>query len=238
VQVERQDLVRLGTATLPQPPVGLDACIEQALASRLDYATARDEVEDAVRAAKVAANAMLPKLDLGLTATPGSPHDEHIRGPQWENGIYSGTVSSELPLDRSQETVSYRQALLNRDRRQRDLDQKRDQIAVEIRSDWRALETAAEDYRIQQLSLELARRRVESTELLFQAGRVNMRDVLESRDALTRTENAVTQSLVTHRMGWLRLLNDLELLPTEPETLWSPALELSQSSGPKDRNPE
>jgi hypothetical protein len=34
---------------------------------------------------------------------------------------------------------------------------------------------------------------------------------------------------VNHRLSWLRLLYQLEQLPTEPGSLWSPALDIAGS---------
>jgi outer membrane protein TolC len=73
----------------------------------------------------------------------------------------------------------------------------------------------------------LAEKRVESTELLFQAGRVNIRELLDARDSLIVARNAVTLALVNHRLSWLRLLDQLEQLSTEPGSLWAPALTLA-----------
>jgi len=80
------------------------------------------------------------------------------------------------------------------------------------------------------MSVTLARKRVESTELLFQAGRVNMRDVLEAQDALTRAENSRTQVLVSYRLDWLRLLLDMERLSVDPATLWTTDLRVTPAS--------
>jgi outer membrane protein TolC len=237
LDVDRQDLGRLAAAELPRPPLGLDAAIEQALSARLDYATAQQEAEDAERAVRIAANGMLPRLDFTAAATAASPVADRVRGMEWDRGSYSAGVQAELPLDKTRETAAYRRAQIALDRSRRALDEKRDQITSEIRADWRNLQTAEENYRIQQMSRDLARRRVESTELLQQAGRVNMRDVLDARDDLTLAENAVTQALVAHRLNWLRLLFDLERLPTEPDTLWSPALELTAVAAAKEANP-
>jgi len=237
LDVDRQDLARLAAAELPRPPLELDAAIEQALAARLDCATARQEVEDAERAVRIAANGMLPKLDFTAKADATSPVTSHLRGMEWDRGSYSAALQTELPLDKTSETATYRRAQIALDRRRRELDEKRDQVTSEIRADWRDLQTAEENYRIQQMSRDLARRRVESTELLLQAGRANMRDVLDARDDQTQAENAVTQALVAHRLSWLRLLLDLEQLPTEPDTLWSPALELAATSATKETVP-
>ena len=114
--------------------------------------------------------------------------------------------------------------MIRLEQRRRALDRMRDQIGAELLGDWRNLKATEQNSQIQANSVDLARRRGESTELLFQAGRVDMRDVLDARNALPRARDAYVQALVNHRLAWLQLLYDLEQLPTEPETLWSPAL--------------
>ena len=145
--------------------------------------------------------------------------------------LASAGLDAELPLDRNSEIAAYRRSLLSLDRSKRQVTDARDGIVAALRSDWRNLQSAEQNYRIQRMSVDLAQRRIESLRLLFEAGRVVMRDVLEAQDALIETQNALTVALVNHRLTWLRLLHDLERLPTEPETLWSPALELPAPHG-------
>ncbi len=67
----------------------------------------------------------------------------------------------------------------------------------------------------------------------LEAGRVQMRDLLDARDDLTDAENALTRALVSHRKNWLRLLVDMEMLPAEPDSLWSSALEVGPAAPPQ-----
>ncbi|OGV64537.1 MAG: hypothetical protein A3K19_01225 [Lentisphaerae bacterium RIFOXYB12_FULL_65_16] len=224
LEADRADLEVLMQGQLPTPPMTCDAAIAAALRDRLDFVTAQNEVEDAERAVKIARNAMLPKLDLTLSANASSPQDSRLRDIAWSEGAASAGLSGELPLDRTSETADLRAAMIRLEQRRRALDRMRDQIGAELLGDWRNLKATEQNSQIQANSVDLARRRGESTELLFQAGRVDMRDVLDARNALPRARDAYVQALVNHRLAWLQLLYDLEQLPTEPETLWSPAL--------------
>jgi outer membrane protein TolC len=224
LDADRGDLDVLMQGQLPTPPMSCDEAIAAALRDRLDYATARNEVEDAERAVKIARNAMLPRLDLTLAGSASSPADARLRGITWSDGSVAAGLSGELPLDRTSETTALRTAMIRLDQRRRAQDQMRDQIGAELRGAWRNLKATEQNSRIQGNSVALAQRRVESTELLFEAGRMDMRDVLDARNALPRARDAYIQALVNHRLAWLQLLYDLEQLPTEPETLWSPAL--------------
>jgi outer membrane protein TolC len=68
--------------------------------------------------------------------------------------------------------------------------------------------------------VELARRRVRSTNLYLQAGRVEIRDALEAQEALLSAQNALTTALVNYRVAELELQRDLDLLQITPEGLW------------------
>jgi outer membrane protein TolC len=224
IELERADLDRLAAAALPQPPMDLEQAAAYAFEHRLDWATERDQLADAQRHARIAADAVRAQLDLKLSATAASPTDDHLRRIALDEGTYAAGITGELPLDRTAELVSYRRALISEAQQQRNLSQAHDRIVADIRNVWRRLKSSEQNYQIQRLSVDLAKKRVESTELLFQAGRVDIREVLDARDALISAENALTVALVEHRMNWLQLMYQLEQLPTEPDTLWSPAL--------------
>ncbi|NOY79467.1 MAG: TolC family protein [Kiritimatiellaeota bacterium] len=240
IELDRRDLGRLAASKLPPPPEAFAAAVSEALDHRLDLATVRDELADAERAVKITRDAMRTKLDLVLGANASSPTRSQLTGIEWDQGAYSAGVSGSLPLDKTAETAAYRRALIRLEQRRRAVALTRDQIEAALRRDWRDLRTGSENYRIQKVSVDLARKRVESTELLFQAGRVNMRDVLEARDALTRTENNLTQALVSYRLDWLRLLIDMERLSVDPATLWAADFGVTpaQAAGPTGPAPK
>ncbi len=225
LEVDGADLDRLTSAQLPEPPLDFEAARRHALDSRYDFATVKARLEDAERDLKIKQDALRAKLDLQLSATAGSPNDDHLRGIVWDKGTYSAGMDAELPFDRVNETAAYRQALIERDRRTREVYIQKDRIIRSLRSVWRRLNSSAQNYEIQKLSFELAEKRIESTELLFEAGRIDIRELLDARDALVVARNALTVALVDHRINWLKLLYQLEDLPVDPVTLWSPGLE-------------
>jgi len=226
IELERGDLEQLAKAALPRPPMEFEQAAAYALAHRLDWATARDRQADAERQVRITADALRARLDVTLAGRASSPSDDHLRSLALDRGDYTVRLGGELPLDRTDELIAHRQALISADQRARAVDQARDQIIADLRSAWRRLRSSEQNHQIQRLSVDLARQRVESTELLFQAGRINIREVLDAQDSLIAAENALTVALVQHRMTWLRLMYQLEQLPTEPDTLWSPALAL------------
>ncbi len=232
LEVDRADLQRLVDAALPEPPMTLDEAREQALARRLDQATRHDQLEDARRATRIAADALRARLDLVLSGSARSPRDSRLRGIAWDDGALAVGLDAELPLDKTDQYIAYQRARIDEQRQERAVDEGADDITANLRSVWRGLAAARQNIGIQQVSLQLAEQRIGNTELLFEAGRINIRELLDAQNDLIGARNQYIAAIVDYRMNWLRLLYQLEDLPTDPDTLWSPALGDSQPATP------
>jgi outer membrane protein TolC len=131
--------------------------------------------------------------------------------------VYSIGLDIDLPVDRLEERNALRQTQIERERAARDLSLLRDQVVLAVREAYRGLEQARQSYEIQQRSVALAQRRVESTQLLLQAGRASQRDVLESQSALVQAQNSLTRALVDHTVAGLQFQRDVGTLRVDRE---------------------
>ena len=82
------------------------------------------------------------------------------------------------------------------------------------------MEQRRQNYDIQKNALELANRRVDSTTLLLEAGRAEVRDLVDARDAQISAQNAVTAALVDYQLTRLQLMLDIGALNTEVPKFW------------------
>ncbi len=89
-----------------------------------------------------------------------------------------------------------------------------------MRNKLRDLLDTREGHKIQSKADELARRRVRSTDLFLQAGRAQIRDLLEAQEALLNAQNAYTAALVDYRVAELELQRDLGVLHVSAAGLW------------------
>jgi outer membrane protein TolC len=103
----------------------------------------------------------------------------------------------------------------------RNVQQLEDQIKFELRNELRNLIEARENYIIQTQGVDLARRRVKSTELFLNAGRAQVRDILEAQRALVLAQNALTSALVSYRVSELELQRDMGVLKVDHKGVWS-----------------
>jgi len=221
IELAQEELDVLRAAGITDPQFNLPEAVETALARRLDLANARDQVADAERKIKVAANNLLAKLDVVGTADVNSPEDIRFGQREFSDGRYSLGLELDLPLDRKAERNAYRQALITLLRRRRAYEQKIDDVKLQVRNAYRNLTEAAQRYKIQQKSLTLAKKRVESTTLLVEAGRAITRDRLEAEDALLDAQNAIIDALVRHTIAKLEFFRDIGVLQVKPDGFWT-----------------
>ena len=73
---------------------------------------------------------------------------------------------------------------------------------------------------VQSFSVQLAQRRVRSTDMLLQAGRAELRDVLDAQSALTSAQNSLYSAAVSYRINELELQRDLGVLQVSADGLW------------------
>jgi len=228
IELNPSELAALEAKGVSAPEYGEDEAIETALAQRLDLANTRDQVDDAERKVGVAANSLLADVNIVGSANVSAPERVRFGQIEFNHGKYDIGLDVNLPLDRKAERNAYRESLINVVRRQRDYDQAVDEVKLQVRQDYRDLRESSQLYRIQQTSLSLAKRRVESTELLIQAGRADTRDLLEAQSALLQAQNATTAALVSHSIARLNFFRDVEVLQVRSDGFW----EISQAIKP------
>ncbi len=212
-----QDLAKVGLI-----PVNLDEDhgFSLAVTNELDVVNEIDRFEDTKRKIKVAANAL--KADFNIIAGASLQSDgptDYTHFNSRNAYAYSG-LELNLPIDRLRERNTFRASFINFERELRNLSLTFDNTRENINSGLRTLRQAWQNYDIQIRATELAQRRVESVDLLLQAGRAEIRDQLDAQTALIQAQNAVTQSLVDYHVARLGLLRDIGLLNIDEEQFW------------------
>ena len=213
-------LVELDQIGLSEIKAGETAGFRLAVERRLDLLNEIDRFEDSKRKIEVAANQLKTRLDLFANASLGSQGPVDYTRFNFDDIRADGGLQLSLPLDRLSERNTYRASLINFERQIRSLAQTLDETRNKIRQDLRTLKETRADYDIQRMAAELADRRVESATLLLQAGRAQIRDLLEAQAAQLQARNAVTQSMVDFHVARLGLLIDFGLLKTDAGKFW------------------
>jgi outer membrane protein TolC len=143
----------------------------------------------------------------------------------WSKINWSAGFQLDLALDKLIERNAYRAALINFDAALRAREQSADQIATDVRGDLRNIQSAYDTYRIQVSAVQLADKRVEATQELYAAGRVQAIDTLDALSSQLQAQLDLTKSIVDYSVARLSLMRDLEGIALEPKGLrFDPAL--------------
>jgi outer membrane protein TolC len=220
LQLDPNALQALSVMEVVEPQFDIEDAIKTALSLRLDLATIKDQVDDARRKIKVSENALQADLNLVASASVDSTSPRQAGRLRFQDGSYSIGAQLDLPFDRKSERNNYRESLITLMQKNRGYENAIDNVMLDVRNNYRSLLEAAQRYQIQKKSLELAQERVNSTSLLFQAGRAQARDLLDSQDSLLSAQNSTTSTLVDYNIAKLSFYRDIEVLTVKPDGLW------------------
>ncbi|HWV99169.1 MAG TPA: TolC family protein [Candidatus Acidoferrum sp.] len=202
--------------------LSVDESIQVALAARLDYLNAKDQLADAVRKVELAVNFLKPQVDFSssvtLSSNPNRTGGFQIPDPQrysWNAGLFI-----DPGLDRMGERNSYRSALIARNRAARAIEQQEDDIKLQVRDSWRTLDQAKRNYEISEVGVKIAERRVEEQNLLAELGRAKAQDQVDAQNSLSDSKNQRTQALVTHTIARLQFWDNLGILYIKDNGRW------------------
>jgi outer membrane protein len=225
IEIDPAELERVSQYEIKPLEINLANTVSEALGARLDVKNTRDRVEDASRTVEVAKNAFKPRLDVSASYAASTKPDTQALNFADGDHSYGAGLALELPLDMKGERNAFRRALIDLEASRRALNEKMDRTSLEVRDAFRGLEQAEQSYRIQERSLALAERRVESTTILQQAGRAVTRDVLDARNALVQAQNSLIQARIEYVTARLDLLLSTETLRIEDNRIWIPETE-------------
>lgn len=212
LELDPEELVRLATEGVLEVDLPAERIQEIALGNRLDLMTQEERVADAERKVKVAANDLLPGLDLSASLNTDTDGDSNPTNFQADRTDLGAGFELDLPLDKLSERNEYRRRLISLAKARRDYQQLRDEVVRDVREAQRQYTRAGKSYEIQQLAVELAQSRVESTLLLLDAGRAIPRDVLEAQDDLLSAQNDLAREIVAYKVASLQLARDMGIL--------------------------
>jgi outer membrane protein TolC len=217
--LDEELLKRLVEAGVTIPEFDLRESIRNALRRRMDLLTDYDRVEDAKREITIALDNLKPEVDLVVYST-GSTESKPHPTFDFTDFSYGAGIEFDLPLDRLPDRNRYRSALIDLNRQQRNFENKRDTVILEVYQQYRNMEEYYQSYLIQKNSLLLAERRIESTDLLLQAGRATTRDVLEAEESYLSAKNDLASAVVNYITAYLRFLYSAGYLQVDDEGIW------------------
>lgn len=218
----------------PQPPTEEDAgplelpeeiAVRTAFEKRPDLWVVQGRVFDAQRDVIVKADRLGAELTLlgsagwGSSRSLGSAGSEDAR-LEFDRGRYSALLNLNLPIERTAERNAYRKSFLALEEAVRTLQETEDSIKLSIRNQLRTLLESREQVKIQAKAVSVAEKRQKSTKMFLDAGRAEIRDLLDAQDALLSAQNQLTAAIINYRLAELNLQRDMGVLQVDEKGLW------------------
>jgi len=219
------DVEELKKLELELPELSRMEAVNVAIASRPDLITASDRRIDADRKIEVAKVDLRGGLDVvgGYELTGPAVDGNPVRA--LNRNSWTAGLEVDLPMDRKEERNNYRAAIIALEQSKRNLDLAYDEVKLQIFDDWRSLGQAQQNFKISELAVKLAERRVEQQELLAELGQGKARDQVDAQVALTNSLNQRTSAIVDHTIARMKLWQDMGILFINKDGSWEKKLE-------------
>lgn len=217
VILDEEELARL---KLEEPGISTEESMQAALVTRLDLYNSRNSLEDTERKMKLAAQDLLPQLDItGRYEVTGDPKSDKIN-LNFDRRKLAGGATLDLRLDKKADRNAYRSAMISQQRAARQLDLDEESIRATIRADWRDLEAARKQHEIAEFGITQAQRRLEEETLNRELGLGTARDLIDAQQDLIEAKDSLTSALISHTLTRLRLWKDMGVLYIKKDGSW------------------
>jgi len=221
IVLDDSELVHLMERGIMHPEISSEDAVAVARVARLDLYNVRDETDDSERKIKVAANALLPDLDLIVTGNVDSePGQDTFNTLDFQRARWSAGFDVDLPLDRKAERNAYRASLISYERALRELSLAEDNVTLDVRNAWRNLDQARWDFENRTVALELAARRVEEQDLRAELGIAIPLDQIDAQNDYTTAQNELTDAMIRHTIARLEFWRDMGILFIKENGQW------------------
>ena len=193
-------------------PVPVEEAVGVAIESRLDYRSVLAAAEDAERAASFARNQLLPQVDVNLALTRRETADT-LRTSFGVDGFQFATFFTiSMPVDRTPQQIEYQNALIERDRRRREITTMRKRIADDVKRAIRQRDRLLRTLAAAEASVDIGLKEVEVAQLRYERGLSNNLDVVTAEANLLGIESRRISALADAAVAHLALRATLGIL--------------------------
>ena len=195
-------------ADIPRPgtePIDVKNATGIALANRLDLKSRVAASADADNQVRFSRNQLLPQVDVNFALTRRETAKTFKNSFGLDGYQFATFFTIAMPVDRTAQQVDYQSAILDRDRRRREIATLERQIADDVKLAVRERDRMVRGVLSAETSVEIGRRELEVAELRYQNGLSNNLDVVTAESGLLAAEGRRIQALADAAVARLRL---------------------------------
>jgi outer membrane protein TolC len=214
-------------AAIPRPdmdPIDVSHATTIALANRLDLKSRAAASADADNQVRFSRNQLLPQVDVNFALTRRETSRTFRDSFGLDGYQFATFFTIAMPVDRTAQQVEFQSAVLDRDRRKREIATLERQIADDVKQAIRQRDRMVRGVMAAETSVEIGKKEVEVAELRYQNGLSNNLDVVTAESALLAAEGRRIQALADAAVARLRLRALLGVL--------NPRADLESSTSP------
>jgi outer membrane protein TolC len=201
---------------IPRPdpvPIDVNDAIAAAVDHRLDLKSLVANAADADHQVSYAKNQLLPQVDVNFAWTRRETSDTFSRSFGLDRFQFATFFTIAMPVDRTPQLVGYQNALIDRDRRKREIATLQRQIADDVKHAVRERDRLLRTLTAAETSVEIGQREVEVARLRYERGLSNNLDVVTAESNLLGAESrriAALADSVVARLSLRAMLGILE----------------------------
>jgi outer membrane protein len=193
-------------------PIDVDEAIGAAADSRLDLKSLVAYGADAERQVSYARNQLLPQVDVNLALTRRETANTFRNSFGLDRFQFVTFFTISMPVDRTPQIIDYQNALIDRDRRRREVTQLRRRIADEVKRGVRERDRLVRSLAAAETSVQIGRKEVEVAQLRYERGLSNNLDVVTAESGLLAAEARRIAALADSALAKLSLRAILGIL--------------------------
>jgi outer membrane protein TolC len=197
------------------PAVDVDAAVATALASRSEFRALADAEREAAARVSASRNQMLPQFDVNVALTRRETAPGFLESFGLDRFRAATFFTVGMPIDRTAQTVEYRQAMIERGRRERERASLTRRIVTEVRREVRQQDRLARAVAAAETSLDLIRQEVQVAQLRYDRGLSNNLDLVAAEGQLLAAEGRRIAAMAQSAVQYLQLRAAMGILDPE-----------------------
>lgn len=204
-----RDTLAVRIVELQHEPVAIDAggWVEKALRDNPDIRRVRLDLERQTLSARVAGNARLPRVDLGLAYE--AAYDPITAGDfpvtRRNQTTWQGSLLFSYPLFNKPLGNAYRAAQIRQEAARQLLAETERQVVLQVQDSVRKLQSSDERLSVLEKTIQGAREKVEFANVSFQLGRASNLDITDAQKDLVDAETDYVDEMVNYQVELARL---------------------------------
>lgn len=191
--------------TIDNDPVDADAAITLALQKRLDLRGRAEAGIDAEGQVSWARNQLLPQVDVNFALTRRGTSRSFTDSFGLDRFEFATFFTVAMPVDRTAQQVEFQNAMIERNRRRREVTTVERQIRDDVRRTLRDRDRLQRQVIAAQTAVDVSKQEVEVARLRYEKGLSNNLDVVTAESGLLSAESRRIQALIESAILRLRM---------------------------------